>query len=354
MRCFTDLRVRSSAIVALCSAAMLAGCRETTAPRVEAPSTKTTAAPRITLTDLGTLPGGTASLAIAINSAGEVVGKSNTATGDDHAFLWVRGVMTDLGTLGGTFSVANAINDAGQVVGFSSTASGLTHAFLWQHGTMRDLGVLPGTDQSSASGINAGGQIAGAVTAPASSNLGSAAVVWDRGAITPLPVPVGGSNCQAVGIDAAGQAVGTCGVGGADRAELWGRTGVTDLGSLGGNTINPTAINASGQVVGISSLQNDNGVHPFLWDHGTMTDLTTRGVSQGFIPNAINAAGQIVGDYGANNQIHAALLQHGTTVDLGVPPGTDAYAFGINAAGQVVGHTVTASGQSHAVMWTVR
>jgi probable HAF family extracellular repeat protein len=41
--------------------------------------------------------------------------------------------ITNLGTLPGeSNSVANGINDKGQIVGDSSTASGSIHAFLWQ------------------------------------------------------------------------------------------------------------------------------------------------------------------------------------------------------------------------------
>ena len=38
--------------------------------------------------------------------------------------------MTDLGTLGGSYSIAHGINDAGQVVGYSATATGDQHAFI--------------------------------------------------------------------------------------------------------------------------------------------------------------------------------------------------------------------------------
>ena len=81
--------------------------------------------------DLGTL-GGEESTAIAINDRGQVVGASQTSSGDHHAFLWQDGVMTDLGTLGGSESYAFDINESGQVVGESETASGNRRATLWE------------------------------------------------------------------------------------------------------------------------------------------------------------------------------------------------------------------------------
>lgn len=52
-----------------------------------------------TVTDLDTL-GGSNSYATAVNSSGQVVGYAQTGSGDDHAFLYSNGMMTDLGTLG--------------------------------------------------------------------------------------------------------------------------------------------------------------------------------------------------------------------------------------------------------------
>ena len=54
--------------------------------------------------------------------------------------------MQDLGTLGGTFSIAVAINEAGQVIGVSRTSSGEQHAFLGDctYG-MQDVCTLGGT-----------------------------------------------------------------------------------------------------------------------------------------------------------------------------------------------------------------
>lgn len=95
------------------------------------------------LIDLDTLGGDfTLSEARAINDRGQVIGDSITAgLGPEHAFLWERGSMRALGTLGGLISDAIDINKRGQVVGGSAAAGGEIHAFLWAGGRMRDLGL---------------------------------------------------------------------------------------------------------------------------------------------------------------------------------------------------------------------
>ena len=94
-------------------------------------SGKPVGAGQYSITDLGTL-GGNYSYATAINSRGQVVGSSNTASGEEHAFLWENGKMTDLGTLpGGGLSLAQDINNRGQVVGSSCTDLPECHAVLW-------------------------------------------------------------------------------------------------------------------------------------------------------------------------------------------------------------------------------
>src|SRR6185369_17881779 len=99
--------------------------------------------------------GGAESTAVAINSASQVVGWSETAGGSAHAFLWSpQDGMVDLGTIGNIGdSTATDVNDAGQVVGYSGTANH-HHAFFWTVATgIIDLGTLGG-DVSRAVAIN--------------------------------------------------------------------------------------------------------------------------------------------------------------------------------------------------------
>src|SRR2546425_413078 len=136
--------------------------------------------------------------ATAINGRGQVVGFGRIRGGlVDHAFLWnpdvpngTTGTMTDLGTLaGGSGSAAFGVNDRGQVVGctytsFCDPANGT--AFPWTPdvpngttGSMIELGTLPGGSGSEASGINNGGQVVGA---SADADGTAHAFLWTPGA----------------------------------------------------------------------------------------------------------------------------------------------------------------------------
>jgi len=115
------------------------------------------------MVDLGTL-GGTFGVSVGMNNTGQVIGDSNLA-GDQahHAFVWDKKAgLQDLGTLKGysVLSHANWINDAGEIVGDSDSPTG-SRAFLWKKGIMTDLGTLANDACSAAVSINSRGQIVG-------------------------------------------------------------------------------------------------------------------------------------------------------------------------------------------------
>ena len=276
------------------------------------------------VTDLGTLEGGNASLAGWISSNGLIVGLSQNGETDPfipgfpevRGVLWRDGKIVNLGTLpeGGFESSANAVNNRGQVVGIalntvedacSLFVSTQARAFLWQDGAMQDLGTLGGPD-ADAELINDAGQIAG---------------ISYTDSINPA------TGCPSL------------------HTFFWQNGTMSDVGTLGGTSTEVTALNQRGEVVGVSNLADDQTFHPFLWSKGRLTDLGTLGGDTGAV-NWINDRGEIVGKAdlsGPAPQLHDAVLwKGGQKIDLGVLPGDScSNAYFVNSHGQIVGASET-------------
>ena len=92
-----------------------------------------------------------------MNDRGQVVGGSLLAADQaQHPFLWERGKLTDLGTLGGNIATGVAINEGGDVVGFATLRPNdlIFHATLWSKGRILDLGALAPGGCSLATSVN--------------------------------------------------------------------------------------------------------------------------------------------------------------------------------------------------------
>jgi probable HAF family extracellular repeat protein len=297
--------------------------------------TQAVTAQRYKITDLGTLPGGSVSVGIDINRAGQVTGEAGVAGGDFHAFLYSHGTMQDLGTLpGGKTSTGSGINggekrgrewdwkrkeERVQVTGYADLPNGQTHAFLYSDGIMQDLGTLPGGSTSYGFGING-------------REKRDQEWDWKR-------------KEETVQVTGASEVTGN-----KFHAFLYSHGTIQDLGTLpGGRQSYGYAINDSGQVTGFSDTNIDGDSHAFLYSDGTMQDLGTLPGGLYSFGYAINRSGQVAGGSEINPgptpgflfPRHAFLYSNGVMQDLGTLPDSHfSEAMGINQAGQVVGNAI--------------
>jgi probable HAF family extracellular repeat protein len=168
--------------------------------------------------------GGTAR-AYGINNRGQIMGSSQTASPTiGHAVMWEDGQITDLGALvGDSLSTPGGITQSGLVVGLSFNdvyAGG--HPFRWQLGVLLPMSPSYQTDSLivSLAGVNESGTVAG------NRRSGRQAVVVENGVTWVLPGLEGSVGSSASGINARGDVVGYVWVNnfGAERAVLWRRT----------------------------------------------------------------------------------------------------------------------------------
>jgi probable HAF family extracellular repeat protein len=331
------------------------------------------------LTDLGVLPGGFNSQAFWINDSGTAVGLSQIGVPDPlipnffelRAALWQNGKTVAIGTFGGNDSVAQAVNNRGQVVGFAlnSIPDSMSmlpwptemRAFLWDKGVLQNLGTLGGPD-SWAMFVNDRGQVAG-ISYP-DSNLSSACdtagnnhvFLWENGQMKDLGT-LGGSCSWPERLSDQGLVVGWSNVAGdtTQHPFLWDGTKLLDLGTLGGSCGYATGINDTGEVIGVSCTENDETFLAFAWKSGVMTTLPPLPGDCASDARRINSKGQIIGaSYPCDfSSMRGVLWGNGTVTDLNsfVPLDSGFDIIGddlfLNDRGEIAGNGVTPNGDIH-------
>jgi len=322
------------------------------------------------LTDLGTTPGANTSAASGINELGWIVGVSSaidrvTGVPHGHAALWKDNLAIDLGTLGGADSNAIEVNNHGQVVGFSTNSIpdpfdpfGLAtqlRTFIWEKGVMKDLGSLGGPDAAPGGILNERGQVVGSsyinfVPNPASGVPTADPFLWEDGHMIDLG-SFGGTSGYGLAVNNRGQVIGQSNLAGdvTAHAFLWEQGALQDLGALGGTFSIPHWLNDTGDIVGGATTTGDQLFHAFLWRNGVMQDLGTVGNDGCSEALAVNSEGQTVGQSFSCDfsTVRAFLWENGSMIDLNtlIPPNSSlqlVFAGNINDRGVIVGAGVPA------------
>jgi len=312
--------------------------------------------------------------------------------------------VSSLPTLGGTSSAGNSINDQSWVAGFSRlTGNQVRHATLWRNGSLLDLGTLGGPNSSVTWNVqNTQGIIVGIsqtadpeplgeawssaafYTGPFTTGFINLGFVWENGLMRRLPNFPGGDNGFATGANNLGEAVGWAENDVHDptcvspqvlqflpaKWTLGPPDVIQDLPLIPGDTSGAaTAINDSGQIVGISGICDQavgrhTAKHAVLWENGTVTDIYPDAPAPWWnTPTAINQRGDIVGFAGDPAFVEGDILHAFMwTREDGIrplkplkgrtPKHVDSEAYGINERGQVVGTSCDADFiDCRAVVW---
>jgi probable HAF family extracellular repeat protein len=251
-------------------------------------------------------------------------------------------VSLEAGWMNTPQSTALGINQGGDVVGVYFTP-GFTELRAYKYssgGGAQDLGSLGGT-ATYATGINAFGQIVGYGNSAGNSIFSS---FRDTPGGSRLPLgSLGGAGTEANGINNHGQVAGSSALGnGSEHAFRYSDGfGMQDLGSLFGGNSRAYAINDNGWVTGQS-----DGFNAFLYRDGVGMTYLGPGVGR-----AINEQGTVVGDNGVGFGL-ATLYRNGETTLLGHLGGNGSLAFSINRSEQVVGTSLDGENRFRAFIWS--
>ena len=139
-----------------------------------------------TIVDLGVLPGDSSSFAAAINNRGVIIGTSSSGA-RGRAFIWDKGIMSELPGLDGEDTRALDINNRGQVVGYSGV-----RPVMWENDIPSPLETLPNSISGAAVAINNNGDIVGRLVVVQKKGpegfAGHVPVIWENGKPVALPM----------------------------------------------------------------------------------------------------------------------------------------------------------------------
>ncbi len=284
--------------------------------------------------------GGPNSIAFGVNASGQAVGEAETNQRDPTdadfcgfrayglstsdlvcaPFLWRKGVIARLPTLGGNNGTATQINRWGMAAGEAENTTldpDCPHKrqfkpVTWVNGAIHELPTYPGDPDAVAYAINDNGQVVGSSGTCADFNPGLQLslhplhpILWEPDGSAIDLKGLGGTGYGfanlAINLNNRGHVVGTSDLPGDvyGHAFLWSRkAGIKDLGTLSGDVRSgAVGINDWDTVVGLS-LDPDFNARAFVWQNGVMHDLNSLVNTRDWYlttATSINNDGQIVG-----------------------------------------------------------
>ena len=339
------------------------------------------------MTQLPRLPGGCGGFPIAINSQGVIVGGADNGQFDPltgqpeiHAVVWKDDQIIDLGTFGGANSLATNINDQGQVAGFAqnsipdftffegnfSASPTQWRAFLWEKGQMRDLGTLGGPDSGTAGALaqNERGQVTGVSYTNSDVNPSTGeptrhVFLENRNQMRDLGT-LGGTFADARTINNRGEIVGRSSLpdDSAFHPFLYTHGTMKDLGTLGGSFGVAGWINDASVAIGASTTSGDAALRGFVWKKGVMSSIEPLAGDTCSDAFMLNNRGQVIGPSYESCDLQIArgyLWDNGVSIDLNtfVPAGSDvqlADPLFINDRGMMSVTGFLPNGNQHAIV----
>ena len=250
------------------------------------------------MVDLGTLSGGTWSQGEAINSSGEIAGEGSDSRGKQVPLFWspARGFHSLGENVGDPRNFGLGINDGRALTGQQYTGS-VVNAFMWSVSspTLQFLPPLPGGLHMVGYDINNRNHITGNGSL---SDGRFAAFIWSQqnGTIE-IGTIMGASSTLGHAINDNDEVTGIAYLSSTTSGFYWKRgLGLVTLQTLGGDIGAGLDITLAGVIVGWSSTAS-GATHAAEWDNytGTPQDLGTLPGGTDSFARSINASGQVVG-----------------------------------------------------------
>lgn len=281
------------------------------------PALPVRSSPRYEAVDLGALPGCVFSRGTDLNDRGQVVGWSETSADISRAFLWDRGIMTELRIKEAWETLAVSINNRGEIAG-GALIDGKRRTFLWLKDRTLDLGVIDSHPVLGLPGnFIAGGRInerSQVVFSLLDDKGGKRTAIWADG-VSSFPYSAREDlTTSGIALNNRNEITGQMFTWNPETRSsvfLWSDGDLRNLGGLGGRRASATRINDAGVIAG--------------WALPPDKDL---------------------------KQARAFVCSDNSMRDLGTLGGDASRAYGLNEDGTVVGYSHASDGRPSAFVWS--